>query len=314
MEYKTIGGSGEGGLRVSAVGLGCNAFGRRCDEGETAAILHEAIDAGINFFDTANSYGDGLSEVYMGKALAGRRGDVVLATKFGLRDGGSRKIVMDSIEKSLTALGTDYVDLYQMHKPDPDTPIEETLAALDELVRAGKVRFIGCSNFTGVQLEQALAHSDAAGAAAFVTAQNPYNLLNRDIEAELVPACRARGVGILPFYPLQQGLLTGKYRRGEAPPRDTRLAGTAPGSGVLSDANFDCLAALEAFAAERGHTLHELAISWLASQPVIASVIAGAAKPGQALANSRAADWVLSEDDFAALDAIVPPPAMNVSP
>lgn len=309
MRYKTIGGDSEAELKVSAVGLGCNAFGRRCDEAETAAIVHEAIDAGINFFDTANSYGDGLSEVYMGKALAGRRDEVVLATKFGLRDGGSWKVVEASVDESLKALGTDYIDLYQMHKPDPDTPIEETLSALDGLVRSGKVRFIGCSNFSGRQFEEAIARAAASGTAAFVTAQNPYNLLRRDIEADLVPACRAHRVGILPYYPLQQGLLTGKYRRGEAPPEGTRLAGTAPGAGVLSDANFDRVSALEDFAAERGRTLHELAVSWLASQPVISSVISGASKPGQALANARAGEWVLTEEDFSALDAIVLPPA-----
>ncbi len=210
MRYNTIGGGGGDGLRVSAVGVGCNAFGGRSDQAQTAAIIDQALDAGINFIDTANTYGGGLSEQYIGKALGPRRQDVILATKFGLRDGASREVIMASAEASLGRLGTDYIDLYQLHAPDTATPMEETLAALDELVAAGKVRFIGCSNLTGSQLSDALRLSRDMGVAAFITAQNLYNLLQRDIEGGLVPVCREYHIGILPYYPIQRGLLTGK--------------------------------------------------------------------------------------------------------
>lgn len=308
MRYNTIGGDGGAGLRVSAVGVGCNAFGRRCDQAQTAAIIDRAIDAGINFLDTANTYGDGLSEQYIGQALGARRRHVILATKFGLRDGASRDVILASVEASLRRIGTDYIDLYQLHAPDEATPLDETLAALDELVKAGKVRFIGCSNFTGSQLEEALRLSRDMATAAFVTAQNPYNLLQRDIEDDLVPVCRSHHIGILPYYPIQRGLLTGKYRRGEPPPAGTRLARGGGGTHLLNDATFDRIASLEAFAAARGHGVLELAISWLASQPHIASVIAGVSRPEQVLSNVGAAGWALTPEDFAALDRIVPGP------
>lgn len=309
MEYKWIGETGQAGLRVSAVGLGCNAFGSRCDEATAAATVEGAIDAGINFFDTANTYGDGASEEWIGKTLAGRRQEVIIATKFGMRDGGSAKIIVASVVASLRRLGTDYIDLYQFHRPDPDTPISETLEALDRLVRDGKVRAIGCSNFSGAQLREAMAASGTSGGAAFVTAQNPYSILQRDIEAELVPECRAHGVGILPYYPLFRGMLTGKYRRGEPPPPGTRLAGGGRGAELLNDdAVFDRLEALEAFAADHGHTILDLAIAWLVAQPFVPSVIAGASKPDQVAANARAADWALTTADLAALDAIAPGP------
>ncbi len=309
MIYKTIGAQGKGndGLTVSAVGIGCNAFGGRTGEAETAAIIEGAIDAGINFIDTANTYGKGLSEEFIGRALGRRRQDVILATKFGMYEGASAKAIAKSIDQSLTRLGTDYVDLYQLHTPDSDTPMEETLTALAGLVRAGKVRHIGCSNFSGQQLEDALAMSADMNVAAFVTAQNPYNLLQRDIEADLVPVCRARGIGILPYYPIQRGVLTGKYKRGEPPPAGTRLAGGGGGTRFLTDDNFDRVDALEAFAASHGHGLLELAMSWLASQPVIASVIAGVSKVEQVAVNAEAAGWELSTDDFAAIDEIAPP-------
>ncbi len=307
MRYNMIG--GDGGLRVSALGVGCNAFGGRCDETQTAAVIGQALDAGINFIDTANTYGGGLSEEFIGDALGARRKDVILATKFGLRDGATRDVIMASVEASLGRLGTDYIDLYQLHAPDTATPMEETLGALDELVTAGKVRFIGCSNFDGRQLEDALALSREMGVAAFITAQNPYNLLLRDIEGDLAPVCRAHGIGILPYYPLQRGLLTGKYRRGEPPPPGTRLAAGGRGAHLLKDATiFDRIDGLEDFATAHGHGLLDLAVSWLASQPVIASVIAGVSKPEQILSNVAAADWALTDADFAALDRIVPGP------
>lgn len=307
MQYKFIG--GEGGLRVSAVGVGCNAFGGRCDQAQTAAIIDRVIEAGVNFIDTANTYGNGLSEQYIGKALGARRKDIILATKFGLHDGASRDVIVASAEASLGRLGTDYIDLYQLHSPDAATPMEETLAALDELVAAGKVRFIGCSNFTGRQLEDALRLSHDMGTAAFITAQNPYNLLQRDIEGDLVPVCRTHGIGILPYYPIQRGLLTGKYRRGEPPPQGTRLAMGGRGAHLLKDDSvFDRIGRLQEFATAHGHGLLELAMSWLASQPVIASVIAGVSKPEQVVSNVEAADWALTAEDFAALDRIVPGP------
>ena len=308
MQYRFIGGDGGDGLRVSAVGVGCNAFGGRCDQAQTAAIIGQALDAGINFIDTANTYGDGLSEQYIGKALGAKRRDIILATKFGLHDGASRDVILASAEASLGRLGTDYIDLYQIHTPDAATAMEETLAALDELVAAGKVRFIGCSNFTGSQLSDALRLSRDMGVAAFITAQNPYNLLQRDIEGDLVPVCREHHIGILPYYPIQRGLLTGKYRRGEPPPAGTRLAGGGRGAHLLNDVTFDRIDSLEDFATARGHSVLELAVSWLASQPVIASVIAGVSKPEQILSNVSAADWALTREDFAALDRIVPGP------
>ncbi len=311
MRYKTIGAPGAGRLEVSAVGLGCNAFGSRCDEATAASIVGRALDAGITFFDTANSYGDGLSEQFIGRALGSRRKEVVITTKFGARNqGGARETVFKAAEKSLKDLGTDYIDLYQFHFPDPATPIAETLEAMDRLVREGKVRAIGCSNFTGAQLEEALEVSEENGFAAFVTAQNPYSLLQRDIEAGIKPVCRARGVGILPYYPLFRGLLTGKYKWGEPAPAGSRLAGGGRGSETLEDqAYFDKIAALTAFAEARGHSLLELAIAWLASQDEIACVISGASRPEQVAANAAAADWRLDAADFTAIDEIVPPPA-----
>ena len=298
------------GIKVSAVGLGTNNFGGRCDAAETAAVVHAALDCGINLIDTADIYGGGLSEEYIGRALGARRGEAVLATKFGMarpgiKGGGGRDYVMQAVDDSLKRLRTDYIDLYQYHKPDPDIPMAETLEALDALVRAGKVRHIGCSNLTADQVEEALGVSRDRKLAAFVTAQNPYSVLNRGIEDGLTGVCEANGIGILPYYPLARGLLTGKYRRGAPAPAGTRLAeGGRRAAGALTDQNFDLLEPLEAFAADRGHSLLELAFSWLAAQPAVPCVIAGATKPEQVAANARAADWKLTPEDLAEIDRI----------
>ena len=302
---------GRSGLRVSVVGLGCNNFGQRCDQAQTRAVVAKALDLGVTLFDTADVYGGGgVSEEYLGKALESRRGEVVLATKFGmpmgegpLRRGGSRRWMMQAAENSLRRLGTDYIDLYQIHFPDAGTPIEETLRALDDLVRQGKVRYVGCSNFAGWQVVEAAWTARTAGLAQFVSAQNFYNLLERNVERELVPACNAHGLGVLPYVPLASGLLTGKYQRGAAAPEGTRLS--APRfKGALSDKNFDKVEKLSAFAADAGHSLLELAIGWLASQPHVPSVIAGATKPEQVEANVRAASWKLSAAELAKVNEV----------
>ncbi|MHA1108391.1 MAG: aldo/keto reductase [Alphaproteobacteria bacterium] len=297
---------GDGGtLKVSVVGIGCNAFGGRIDEAATRAVIHTALDCGINFFDTADIYGgEGVSEEFVGRALGKRRADIVLASKFGMSNGaitggGGREYIARAVEDSLRRLGTDCIDLYQFHKPDPNIPVAETLEALDRLVQSGKVRHIGCSNMSAAQLSEALGASSAGNMASFVTAQNRYNLLDRDIEDELAPLCEARGIGILPFYPLARGMLTGKYRRGEPPPAGTRLSGS-----TLPDSDFDVLEPLEAFCAERDHSLLELAISWLAAQPAVPCVIAGVTRPEQVAANARATEWKLSVDDLAEIDRI----------
>jgi len=308
MDTKSLGRSG---LRVSVVGLGCNNFGQRCDQAQTRAVVARALDLGVTLFDTADVYGGGgVSEEYLGKALEGRRADVVVATKFGmpmgegpLRRGGSRRWVMQAAENSLRRLGTDHIDLYQIHFPDAGTPIEETLRALDDLVRQGKVRYVGCSNFSGWQVVEASWTARSAGLAQFVSAQNFYNLLERNVERELVPACNAYGLGMLPYFPLASGLLTGKYQRGVAAPEGTRLA--APRfKGALTDKNFDKVEKLAAFAAEAGHSLLELAIGWLASQPHVPSVIAGATRPEQVEANVRAAAWKLSAAELAKVNEV----------
>ena len=302
---------GRSGLRVSVVGLGCNNFGQRCDQAQTRAVVAKALDLGVTLFDTADVYGGGgVSEEYLGKALESRRGEVVLATKFGmpmgegpLRRGGSRRWMMQAAENSLRRLGTEYIDLYQIHFPDAGTPIEETLRALDDLVRQGKVRYVGCSNFAGWQVVEAAWTARTAGLAQFVSAQNFYNLLERNVERELVPACNAHGLGVLPYFPLASGLLTGKYQRGAAAPEGTRLS--APRfKGALSDKNFDKVEKLAAFAAVAGPSLLELAIGWLASQPHVPSVIAGATKPEQVEANVRAASWKLSAAELAKVNEV----------
>jgi aryl-alcohol dehydrogenase-like predicted oxidoreductase len=294
---------GTSGLQVSEVGLGCNNFGMRIDQKATQGVVDAALDAGVSFFDTADIYGGTKSEEFLGKALGKRRADIVLATKFGMkigdderRRGGSRRWIMRAVEDSLTRLGTDYIDLYQFHAPDPDTPIDETLRALDDLVTQGKVRYIGNSNFTGWQIADA--DWTAAGGARFVSAQNLFSLLERKVEFEVLPACEHFGLGFLPFFPLASGLLSGKYRRGEKPPEDSRLAAWGSrGAAAMSDRNFDKVEKLEAWAGERGHTILELAFAWLLGHDVVSSVIAGATTPEQVRTNAAAAAWRLTPDE-----------------
>ena len=297
MELVELGGSG---LRVSRVGLGCNNFGGRLDLAATRAVVDAALDVGVTFFDTAETYGGGGgSERFLGEILEGRRDRVVLATKFGWGSetgDGSAAAVHKAIEGSLERLRTDHVDLYYLHKADPSTPIAETLTALDALVRAGKVRAIGCSNFSAEHLAEADRVARELGTARFTVLQNHYSLLERRDDSDVLPLCRELGVSYIPYFPLASGLLTGKYRRGEPAPEGTRLAGRE-----IEEARFDRVEALAAFAAERRHTLHELAISALASTPGIGSIIAGATKPEQVRANAAAASWRLSAD---ALDAL----------
>ena|SRR5437764_6573919 len=303
MKYRRLGSSG---LVVSAVGLGCNQFGRKVDADGARAVVEAALDQGINFFDTADHYGRpyGTSEEYLGQALKGRRDDVVIATKFGLEAGipdrgarGGRRYVIRAVEASLRRLGTDYIDLYQMHEPDPATPIAETLAALDDLVRAGKVRYLGNSNFAAWQVADAAWTARSDHLTPFVSAQNRYNLLTRDAEQELVPACQRFGLGLLPFYPLASGLLTGKYRRGAAAPPNTRLA-QADYAQRLDTAPWDRLEALEDFAKARGRRLLDVAIGGLAAKPAVASVIAGATSPDQVASNVAAGEWQPTPEDL----------------
>ncbi|MEJ7634341.1 aldo/keto reductase [Aeromicrobium sp.] len=296
---------GSSDITVSTVGVGCNAFGTRIDSDQTTAVVDAAIVRGIDFFDTADTYGTGQSELLLGEALRGRRDEVVIATKFGMDmqglngdDGGRRgsaAYVRTAVEASLQRLGTDYIDLYQLHTPDPSTPIEETLAAMNELVVEGKVRVIGCSNLQAWQLVDADWISRTNELESFVTAQNEYSLYNRTAEVELVPACLALGVGILPYFPLAYGLLTGKYGRGESAPAGTRLATQTQ---RLADADWDRIEALEIFAASRGISILDLAIGGLAAQPAVASVIAGATGPEQIAANAAAAEWTPAPGDL----------------
>jgi len=300
VESIELGGSG---LRVSRVGLGCNNFGGRIGFDATRAVVEAALEVGITFFDTAAVYGGGGgSERFLGEILEGRRDRVVLATKFGWepdRGRGARPYALSAIDASLERLRTDYVDLYYLHKPDPATPIAETLAALDELVQAGKVRAIGCSNFSAAQLAEADGVAREQGATRFTVLQNHYSLLERGDDEDVLPLCRELGVAYVPYFPLASGLLTGKYRRGEPGPEGTRLAGRE-----IEDARFDRVEALAGFAEERGHTLLELAVSALASTPGLTSVIAGATKPEQVHANAAAGDWHLSAEDQRALAAV----------
>ena len=306
MEFRQLGRSG---LTVSVVGLGCNNFGIRCDYAQSEAVINAALDQGITFFDTADIYGGkGGSETFMGKILNGRRDQIVLASKFGMDMGtgdvalGSRKYIRKAIEASLSRLQTDYLDLYQMHQPDPLTPIEETLSALQELVQEGKVRYIGCSNFSGWQIAEADLKAKEMRVERFISAQNHYSLIEREVEKEVIPACEHFGLGMLPFYPLASGLLTGKFKRGEEPLAGTRLANRR---SELEDANWDLIEALNDFAASLGGTLLDLAISGLASKPAVASVIAGATRPEQVAANVKAIELKLSQQDQAKLDELL---------
>ena len=304
---------GASGLKVSAVGLGCNNFGMRIDDKQTQAVVDAAIDAGITLFDTADIYGGTKSEEFLGKALGKKRDRIVLATKFGMRigddeakKGGSRRWIVRAVEDSLTRLKTDRIDLYQFHQPDPETPIDETLRALDDLISAGKVLYIGNSNFTGWQIADADWKAHIVGHARFVSAQNQYSLIERRVEHEVLPACERFGLGFLPFFPLASGLLSGKYRRGEPPPEGTRLAAWGPrGAQALSDKNFDKVEKLTAWAEDRGHTILELAFAWLLGHPVVSSVIAGATSPEQIRANAVTADWALTPDEMAEVSKLV---------
>lgn len=311
----TYGRLGDSGLVVSRVGLGTNTFGARIDADTTATVVHAALDAGITLFDCAELYGStpGESEELLGRALAGRREEAVVATKFGHPGGrvdapawealGSRNAVRRAVEGSLRRLGTDRIDLLQMHTPDEATPIEEMLSALDDVVREGKVRYIGSSNFAAWQVVDADRAAQAIGTERFVSAQNAYNLLDRRAEVELVPACEHTGVGLLPYYPLASGLLTGKYRRGADAPEGSRLAQPRM-AARLQGADFDTIEALQRFADERGLPMLAVAVGGLAAQPAVASVIAGAKSPEQVRANVRAGLWEPSTDDLAELEDI----------
>jgi aryl-alcohol dehydrogenase-like predicted oxidoreductase len=299
-----------GALEVSVVGLGCNNFGGRLDAAATARVVDAALDAGINFLDTADIYGGTLSEEYLGQALQDRRERVVLATKFGMkvddqRQGARPGYVHAALDDSLKRLRTDRIDLYQLHQPDPSVPIADTLGALNDAVRAGKVREIGCSNFSAAQLREAAAAASAAGA-RFVSVQNEFSLLKREPEAEVLPECARQGLAFLPYYPLANGLLTGKYRRGRAAPAGVRIQPGGRHDELLSARNLDVVEALIAFAESRRHSLLELAISWLLSRREVASVIAGATSPEQVTTNAKAANWRLTPAELAEIDAIVP--------
>jgi aryl-alcohol dehydrogenase-like predicted oxidoreductase len=310
MTYRQL---GDSGLTVSAVGIGCNAFGARIDQDRATEVVATALDEGITLFDTADIYGSeaGRSEEFLGTALGGHRSDVIVATKFGMDTHGangpdwgvrgSRRYIRKAVEASLRRLDTDWIDLYQLHEPDPATPIEETLGALHELVLAGLVRYVGSSNFAGWQVTNADWVARTAGLTRFISAQNHYSLLSRGVEQELVPACEHLGVGLLPFFPLEYGLLTGKYRRNDGPPAGSRLEAQR---GRYDNADFDHIESLEAFAADRGITLLELAIGGLAAQPAVGSVIAGATGGDQVRANAAALGWEPTDDDLTELEAL----------
>jgi aryl-alcohol dehydrogenase-like predicted oxidoreductase len=300
---------GRSGLRVSLIGLGCNNFGQRMDLESATRVIHKALDCGITLFDTADVYGGrGGSETVLGQVLGDRRKDIVLATKFGLpmddneKTGASRRYIVAAVEASLKRLKTDWIDLYQQHRPDPLTPIEETLRALDDLVQQGKVRYIGNSNFTAAQTVEAALTARHLGLAAFVSCQDEYSLLKRDLDGERLGVMERYGLGLLPYFPLASGLLTGKHKRGAAV-AGTRLA-TTQFSAFMNDSNFDIVEKLEAFVKARGHTMTELAFSWLAARPTVASIIAGATNPEQIEANVKAADWALGAEDMAEIDKI----------
>lgn len=313
MKHRTI---GKSDLQVSAIGLGCNNFGFVANMGVEASrkVIDKAIDSGISFFDTSDSYGT--SENILGEVLGERRKKIILATKFGSKQnalgeksGASRGYLLAEAEESLRRLRTDYIDLYQIHYPDPKTPIDETLRALDDLVKSGKVRYVGCSNFSAAQLQEA---EDAAGkhsVKTFVSSQDEYSLLVRDIEREQLPLIERLEMSELPYFPLASGLLTGKYKKGDAPPKGTRLGEKQPlAVRYHTEANLEKVERLQRFAEEHGHTLLELAFSWLLSRKVVASVIAGATKPEQVEANAKAGDWTMSAEELAQVDQIIQSP------
>jgi aryl-alcohol dehydrogenase-like predicted oxidoreductase len=304
---------GRSGLIVSAVGLGCNNFGGRIDRDATRAVVHKALDLGITFFDTSDTYGEkGASEEYLGRALAGRRNEIVLASKFarpmdrdGRLQGASRRYIMSAVESSLIRLNTDRIDLYLQHIADPRTPIEETLRALDDLVRQGKVLYIGCSTLSAWQVVEAQWTSTHLGLDRFVACQERYNLIERQLDAELMPVIQSYGLGLIPFSPLANGLLTGKYRRDAPLPAGARLTTTPRiAERYLTEANWALVERLGAFCAARGRSLLDLAFGWLLHRPAVASVIAGATSPEQVAANVRAAEWAPSREDMDEIDSI----------
>jgi aryl-alcohol dehydrogenase-like predicted oxidoreductase len=324
METRNIGRSG---LRVSAIGLGCNNLGGRSDHAASMRVVHAALDLGITFFDTADVYPlgkSGLSEQYLGEALGSRRHDVVIATKFGsprkratgamptrggVQGGGSRHYIMQAVETSLRDLRTDYIDLYQMHRPDPFTPIEETVRALDDLIRQGKVRYVGCSNYAAWQMVDAVRVAEALGAQHFVSCQDEYSLLVRYVDPELIPAMQKLGLGMLPYFPLAGGMLTGKYDLAGPLPEGTRFTQwpKAMTERFLAEPNPTMYAALQAFCKQRGRSILELALSWLLMRPTVSSVIAGASSPEQLKQNVEATGWTLSAEEMAELDRITAP-------
>ncbi len=312
MEFRTMGRSG---LNVSLAGMGCNTLGWWVGEAQGKKVVHAALDAGVELFDTADMYDDGTSEKILGKALGAKRKDVVIVTKFGMKKEsdqrdiprGSRDYIIRSCEGSLKRLGTDYIDLYLHHAPDPGTPVEETLDALDRLIDQGKIRYAGCSNYAGWQMADASWLARERSLAPFCAAQNEWNLFSRGVEEGVVPAAKRFGLGIMPYFPLAMGLLSGKYARGKRPSKSMRLGSGEPRhKAMLSDANFDRMDRLDSFASEHGHSLLELAIGWLASHDVVSTVICGATKPSQVKANARAVTaWCMSSDEMTQIDAIM---------
>lgn len=309
MQYRSLGTSG---LRVSAIGLGTNQFGGKVDADGVERIIGRALDLGINFIDTADMYTGGRSEETIGRALAGRRSDVILATKVGWKlsdapnmSGASRKRIMDGVEASLRRLNTDYIDLYQIHRFDPHTPFEETMRALDDLVRSGKVRYIGASNYAAWQFCRANDVAEMAGGVQFVSVQPHYHMLERGIEQELVPYCQAFGIGIIPYFPLAGGFLTGKYTRGEAPPAGSRGETSQYVQRYFTPENFKKVAELSVFAQRHGRTMPELAIAWLLARPQVSSIITGVTSTKQLENNAKAADWELSAADAEEIDGLL---------
>lgn len=309
MEYRQL---GKSGLRVSVIGLGGNTFGRYADQQQTTAIVRQALESGVNMIDTADVYGNGVSERLLGKAIQGHRDELVIATKVGMRmgdgpneHGSSRRRIIAGCEASLRRLQIDAIDLYQIHTFDPLTPLEETLDALDDLMRAGKVRYIGCSNYDAWRIVQALWISDRAHLARFVSVQPEYNLLKRDVERDITPVCEEFGLGIIPFFPLDAGVLTGKYKPDEQPPEGTRGYDNPRFASRLARPTLEAVQRLDAWAHDAGHTVAELALAWLASRPAVSTIIAGTRRPEQVAANARAADWKLSPDDLAQVERLM---------
>jgi aryl-alcohol dehydrogenase-like predicted oxidoreductase len=311
MEKRNIGASG---LRVSAIGLGCNNIGWHIDEAASRALVHKALDVGVDLFDTADFYGApaGNSETVLGGLLGARRKDIALLTKFGIPLAGeprfctSRRFIMEAIEGSLKRLKTDWVDIYMIHWPDPSTPMEETLRALDDIVTQGKARYIACSNHAGWQVVEAQWIAKELGLHKFIAAQNEYSLLVRDAEKHLTPALQSYGVGMLPYFPLASGMLSGKYRKDRPSPDNSRLGKNLfnEGDRLLNDRNFAIVERLNAFAEERGHSLLELALSWLLAQPTVPSVVAGATRPEQIEQNVKAGEWQLTPEELTEIDRI----------